>query len=98
MSVPSGGKIETWGWIQAAIPEIQATLEPQDAGEYQVRLARTGKEGAAACRLRFRTFNLETQGGLEAGLKCRKRRRQAAATSLPVRASRTWYSPASCGS
>ena len=25
-------------------------------------------------------------------------RRQAAATSLPVRASRTWYSPASCGS
>jgi putative hemolysin len=65
MSVPSGGKIETWGWIQAAIPEIQATLEPQDAGEYQVRLARTGKEVAAACRLRFRIFNLETQSGLE---------------------------------
>lgn len=65
MSLPLGGKIETWGWIQAAIPEIQSSLEPQDAGEYQVRLARSGKEIAAACRLRFRVFNLETQRGLE---------------------------------
>jgi putative hemolysin len=65
MSASSGGKIESWGWIQASIPEIQAMLEPQDAGEYQVRLARTGKEIAAACRLRFRVFNLETQSGLE---------------------------------
>jgi len=65
MSVSSGGKIETWGWIQAAIPEVQSSLELQDTGEYQVRLARGGKEVAAACRLRFRVFNLETQRGLE---------------------------------
>lgn len=65
MSLPSGGKIETWGWIQAAIPEVQSSLELQDAGEYHVRLARGGKEVAAACRLRFRVFNLEAQNGLE---------------------------------
>ncbi|HTD23302.1 MAG TPA: GNAT family N-acyltransferase [Terriglobales bacterium] len=65
MSAQSGNKIESWGWIQAAIPEIQPCLELQDTVQYQVRLARGGKEVAAACRLRFRVFNLETQSGLE---------------------------------
>lgn len=65
MGVSSRRKIETWGWIQAAIPEVQSSLELQNVGEYQIRLARGAKEVAAACRLRFRVFNLEAHNGLE---------------------------------
>jgi putative hemolysin len=66
MGVPSRGKIETWGWIQATIPEVQSGLGSESIGEYQVRLARGAKDVAAACRLRFRVFNLEGQNGLDA--------------------------------
>ena len=65
MGVPSRGKIETWGWIQATIPEVQSSLDLENTGEYQVRLARGAKDVAAACRLRFRVFNLEGQNGLD---------------------------------
>ena len=66
MGVPSRGKIETWGWIQGTIPEVQTALELENTGEYQVRLARGAKDVVAACRLRFRVFNLEGHNGLEA--------------------------------
>lgn len=66
MGVPSRGKTGTWGSIQATIPELQSGLEQENIGDYQVRLARGARDVAAACRLRFRVFNLEAHNGLAA--------------------------------
>jgi putative hemolysin len=50
---------------QAVVP--QPTLQPWisiDAGKYQIRLAQSLAEREAACRLRFRVFNIELGEGL----------------------------------
>ena len=47
-------------------PELRAACwQPMEMGRYQVRLAQTVAERDAACRLRFKVFNIELGEGLQ---------------------------------
>lgn len=47
-----------------AIPPVRPRIHAE-VGSYRVRLAETGEDRAAACRLRFKVFNIELGEGLE---------------------------------
>src|ERR1700734_3115533 len=49
--------------------EIPARRIHADVGRYRLRLAESAHDREAACRLRFRVFNLELGGGLESSFE-----------------------------
>jgi putative hemolysin len=57
IALPAGFQIQT---LTAQAPRIRA-----DVGHYRLRLAETVEDREAACRLRFRVFNIELGEGLD---------------------------------
>jgi putative hemolysin len=61
--------------VELALPTIAPTFSPAtprihaEVGRYRVRLAETAEDREAACRLRFKVFNIELGEGLESSYR-----------------------------
>ncbi len=63
-----GNPVGLHGGGKALLPEVVAPQSPHisiELGKYEIRLAETVAERDAACRLRFKVFNIELGEGLE---------------------------------